>query len=163
MGLIQFSDLAELCEELPACHTTCHEVRRQREVADVVRVAVLKTTAGLDKRLGIRLVGIGVHVRAFDAEGHILACYVPAAMVRMMGDTCLDDPGGTKGTYEAAWQKARALGNRVREHLAGRGLTVRPGIIDIGEARPLAGGWREDPHRPDAGNTPLSAEGGVPS
>jgi len=149
MGLIQFSDLAELCQELPAGHT--------------VRVAGLGTTEGLDKRLGLRLAGIGVHVRAFAPDDHILACYVPAAMVQMMGDTCVDDPGGTKGTYEAAWQKARDLGDRVREYLAGRGLTVRPGVIDIGEARLLAGGWREDPRRPDAVNASLLAEGGAPS
>ena len=130
MGLIQFADLAHLVAELPAGH--------------VVRVETLETVEGVDKGTGVRRVGIGVHVRAFTPDGHILAGYIPTARLQLIGQTDLDDPGGTAGRYDAAWEEARTNAERVRAYLARRGLDVRRGTIDLGDARPLAGGWRED-------------------
>ena len=129
MGVIHFADLDELIEELVEGQT--------------VRVAVLDLTESISKDYGIRQAGIGVHVRAFDGDGHVLACYVQVVCLQMIGNTALSDPGGGK-PYSAAWEKAEGEAGRVRKYLAGRGFDVRPGVIEIGDARPLAGDWSGD-------------------
>jgi len=134
MGVIHFGDLEELVEELPEGH--------------VVRVAVLDVSEGVSREDGIRLAGIGVHVRAF-ASDHVLACYIPTARLQMIGRAVLSDPGGDKQAYAQAWERAEAEGARIREYLAGRGFDVRPGVIEIGDARPLAGNWNGDRRQGD--------------
>ena len=122
MGVIHFRDLDDLVAEL--------------EPGQVVRVDMLQITEGTFRpRLDVDIVGIGVHVRAFNADGHILSCYIPVARVQMMGHTPLD-----KG-YDEAWERAEGLAKRVVGYLADRGFDPRPGLIDLGDARPLAGGW----------------------
>jgi len=128
MGVIHFGDLGEMIGELLDGHT--------------VRVEVLDVTEGVSKDYGIRQAGIGVHVRAFADEPEIvLACYVPVARLQMMSGAVLSDPGGGKEAYSTAWEKAEAEADRMREYLTGLGFDVRPGVIEIGDVRPLAGGW----------------------
>ncbi len=125
MGVIHFGDLEDLVAEL--------------ETGQVVRVEVLDITEGSNRKYGIRLAGIGVHVRAFNGNGHILACYLPVKRLQMVGMRPVNDQ-----EYEGAWEKAETEADRVRNYLTGCGFDVRPGVIEIGDVCPPAGGWNGD-------------------
>ncbi len=118
---------------------------------DVVRVVVLDVTESVSRQVpGLRLTSIGVHVRAVNAAGHILACYLPVAEIQLYNGRREGDP--TWQQYDAAWERAEALKGRVVAYLqaaaAEQGFTVRTaGVIDLGEVRPLHGTWLSDPAR----------------
>ncbi len=67
--VIQFARLEEfITEELP----------------NTIRVTALDITESTSSQIpGLRLAGIGVHVRTINAEGHVLACYLPVASVQI--------------------------------------------------------------------------------
>jgi hypothetical protein len=129
--VIQFGNLEDLVAELPAAH--------------VVRVVALDVTEGAYQQVAeLRLAGIGVHVRAVNSQGHILACYLPVARMQVFGRRPRpDDPGAEK--YSQAWDEAEALKARVCAYLDERGFAVRGGVIHLGEAQLMHGHWPSDP------------------
>jgi hypothetical protein len=116
---------------------------------DVVRVVVLDVTESVSAQVpSLRLTSIGVHVRAVNAAGHILACYLPVAEIQLYNGRREGDP--TWQQYDAAWERAEGLKERVVAYLqtaaAEQGFTVRTaGVIDLGGVRPLHGTWLSDP------------------
>jgi hypothetical protein len=131
--IIQFPDLDEFVSELPADH--------------IVRVVALDVTEGTyDKVAELRIAGIGVHVRAINKDGHIMACYLPVARMQIFGRRPRKgDPD--EEAYNQAWDKAAALEARVRAFLAAGGFSVRSGVIHLGEVNLLPGCWSSDPGR----------------
>ena len=115
----------------------------------IVRVVALDITESASSQIpGLRLAGIGVHVRTINDAGHILACYLPVARMQLYNGRREGDP--TWQQYNAAWEKAEALKERVIDYLqnvaAEKGFTVRAvGVIDMGEVRPLRATWQSDP------------------
>ncbi len=124
MGIIHFADLDEMLAELSD--------------GQIVRVSVLDVTEGTAEKYGIRLASIGVHVRAFNDDGHVLSCYIPVKRLQVIGRV---PPAAQRGEYDSAWNDAENEAARVRAYLTQRGFEVRPGVIDLGDARPMAGGW----------------------
>ncbi len=118
---------------------------------DVVRVVALDATESVSRQVpGLRLTSVGVHVRAVNSAGHILACYLPVAETQLYNGRREGDP--TWQQYDDAWQRAKALKERVVAYLqtaaAEQGFTVRTaGVIDLGGVRPLHGAWLSDPAR----------------
>lgn len=135
---IQFSRLEEfVAEELP----------------NTVRVTALDVTESASSQIpGLRLAGIGVHMRTINAEGHILACYLPVASVEIYEAVPRgSDP--TRQEYEAAWKEAEALKERVMVYLSEKGCAVSgAGVIHLGGVRALQASWHSDPE--------LKAKGG---
>lgn len=134
--VLQFGKLEELVQE---------EIHH----GNVVRVVALDITESVSSQIpDLRMAGIGVHVRAIDNAGQILACYLPVASIQMFNGRREGDP--TWQAYDEAWDKAEALKERVIAYLeqvaAEKGFAVRAaGVIDIGETRPLRATWRSDP------------------
>ncbi|MBN1890644.1 MAG: hypothetical protein JW850_21800 [Thermoflexales bacterium] len=143
--VIHFTDLDDLVQEL-------HE----NTAGIIARVVVMDMTETSSSH-GIRLAGIGVHVRAIDDTGCVLSCYIP---VRFMQLVCTpqtaEDPNYAE--YNAAWDKAEALADQVRDYLTKRNLCVRPGVIDLGEVRPLRGSWCNAPQSERNATTDHQAE-----
>lgn len=116
---------------------------------NVVRVVALDITESVSSQiLGLRMAGIGVHVRAINNAGQILACYLPVATIQLFNGRREGDPTWQK--YDAAWEKAEALKERVIAYLqevaTEKGFTVSgAGVIDMGEIRPLRATWQSDP------------------
>ena len=132
-------------------------VQEKLREGNLVRVVVLDITESVSSQIpGLRMAGIGVHVRAINDDGHVLACYLPVASIQLFNGRREGDP--TWQAYDAAWEKAEALKERVIAYLqdiaAEKGFTVRAaGVIDIGQVRPLRATWKSDPARragPDA-------------
>lgn len=131
--VIQFARLEEfVAEELPS----------------TVRVAALDITESTSSQIpGLRLAGIGVHVRTINAEGHILACYLPVAGVQIY-EAVPRDSDPTRQAYDAAWEKAEALKERVMAYLQESGCTVSgAGVIHLDDVRPLRAAWPSDPEQ----------------
>jgi hypothetical protein len=134
--VIQFAKLEEFVQE-------------QLNRGAIVRVVVLDITESASSQIpGLRLAGVGVHVRAVNGEGQILACYLPVAHIQLYNGRREGDP--TWQEYDEAWDKAEALKGRVLAFLevlaAEKGFTVRAaGVIDMGETRPLRATWLSDP------------------
>ena len=114
-----------------------------------MRVVILETSESLSTKIpGWRLVHIGVHVRSINEFGHILACHLLIAKLEMFNGRRENDPAWQQ--YDAAWEKATALKDRVVTYLQNaaveKGVTVvTSGVIDIGEIRPLRATWKTDP------------------
>jgi len=124
-GVIHFVKLDDLVAELEAGHT--------------VRVAELDVTESTFKGVDVRVAGIGVHVRAFDEAGRILSWYWPLVRLQVVGSMY---PGHAQfEEYNAGWKKAELAGEAVRAFLESCELDVRPGIIGLGDVRPLRGEW----------------------
>jgi hypothetical protein len=134
--IIQFARLEEFVEE-------------DLGAGNVVRVVALEITESVSSQIpGLRTVGIGVHVRAINDEGHILACYLPFGRMQLYNGRREGDP--TWQEYDAAWEKAERLKERVLAFLqtisAEKGFKVRTaGIIDLGQTRALRATWKTDP------------------
>lgn len=115
----------------------------------LVRVVALDITESVSGQIpGLRTAGIGVHVRAINDAGHILACYLPVAHIQLYNGRREGDP--TWQEYDAAWDKAEALKERVIAYLeqgaSEKSYTVcAAGVIDIGEIQPLRATWKADP------------------
>lgn len=115
----------------------------------IIRVVALDTTVSASSQIpGLRLAGIGVHVRAINEAGHVLACYLPIAQMQLYNGRRDGDPIWQK--YDAAWEEAEALKKRVVAYLesivADKEITIRTaGVIDMGEVRPLRATWKPDP------------------
>jgi hypothetical protein len=151
-NVIQLARLEELAEE------ELHE-------GNLVRVVVLDVTESASSEIpGLRMAGVGVHVRAINDDGHVLACYLPVATIQLFNGRREGDP--TWQAYDEAWEKAEALKERVLVYLqavaADKGFSVRAaGVIDIGQMQPLRATWKSDPARragPDA-TSPTSRVG----
>ena len=133
--MIQFGRLEELVAELGSGNT--------------VRVVALDITESVSAQIpGLRTAGIGVHVRAINDAGQILACYLPVASIQLFNGRREGDPTWQK--YDEAWDKAEALKERVITYLeqvaAEKGFAIRAaGVIDIGETRPLRATWQSGP------------------
>ncbi|MFQ5401718.1 MAG: hypothetical protein ACE5E7_19230 [Anaerolineae bacterium] len=118
---------------------------------NIVRVVALGLTESVSAQIpGLRMASIGVHVRAMNDAGQILACYLPVARIQLYNGRREGDP--TWQTYDEAWDKAEALKERVITYLeqvaAEKGFAVRAaGVIDIGEIWPLRATWQSDPAR----------------
>ena len=116
---------------------------------NVGRVVALDITESVSSQIpGLRMAGIGVHVRAINDTGQILACYLPVASVQLFNGRREGDP--TWQAYGEAWDKAEALKERVITYLeqvaAEKGFAIRAvGVIDMGETRPLRATWKPDP------------------
>jgi hypothetical protein len=125
---------------------------------NIVRVTILDITQSQSSQIpGLRVAGIGVHVRAINNEGHILACYLPVAKLQMYNGRRDGDPAWQ--VYDEAWEKAEALKERVIAYLdaiaADKGFSVRPaGVIDLGETMPIRAIWPSDPLRQQTRETP---------
>jgi hypothetical protein len=136
--IIQFARLEEFIEE-------------DLHAGNMVRVVVLEITESVSSQIpGLRNVGIGVHVRVINDDGHILACYLPTGRLQLYNGRREGDP--TWQEYDAVWEKAEALKERVIAYLqtisAEKGFTVSvAGIIDLGQTRPLRATWKSDPGR----------------
>jgi hypothetical protein len=136
--VIQLARLEELFQE------ELHE-------GNLVRVVVLDVTESASSQIpGLRMAGVGVHVRAINDAGHILACYLPVASIQLFNGRREGDP--TWQACDEAWEQAEVLKERVIVYLqaiaAEKGFTVRAaGIIDIGQTRPLRATWKSDPAR----------------
>jgi hypothetical protein len=134
--IIQFGRLEELARE-------------DLGEGNLVRVVVLDVTESVSGQIpGLRMAGVGVHVRAINDAGQILACYLPVAHIQLYNGRRDGDPSWQK--HDEAWEKAEALQERVIAYLeqvtAEKGFTVRAaGVIDLGETRPLRAAWRSDP------------------
>lgn len=131
--VIQFARLEELVAEEPP---------------NVVRVTTLDVTESTSSRIpGLRLAGIGVHVRTITAEGHILACYLPVAVVEIY-EAAPRDADPARQAYDEAWAQAGALRERVMAYLAENGCAVTgAGIIHLGGVQPIQATWLSDPHQ----------------
>ncbi|MGH2536194.1 MAG: hypothetical protein ACRDHL_02245 [Candidatus Promineifilaceae bacterium] len=133
--VIQLAQLEEVVQE------DLHE-------GNIVRVVVLDITESVSSQVpALRMAGLGVHVRAINDAGHILACYLPVARIQLYNGRRDGDP--TWKAYDEAWEKAEALKVRVLDYLQGiaaeEGFTVRAaGLIDMGETRPLPATWKAD-------------------
>ncbi len=129
--VIQFARLEELvAEELP----------------NTVRVTALDVTESTSSQIpGLRLASIGVHVRTINAEGHILACNLPVASVEIYEAVPRgSDPA--RQEYEAAWEQAEGLKERVMTYLIEKGFTVSgAGVIHLDGVRPMRATWLSDP------------------
>lgn len=124
-GVIHFVKLGDLIAELQPGH--------------IVRVAELDITESTYKGVDVRMAGIGVHVRTFDEAGRILSWYWPLARLQVVGSIY---PGHAQyEEYQAVWNTVEKAGEAIRAFLASCGLDVRPGIIDLGDVRPLRGEW----------------------
>jgi hypothetical protein len=91
---------------------------------------------------------VGVHIRTINADGHVLACYLPLAAIQLFNGRRQTTPTWQK--YDEAWEKAEALRERVMTYLQKvaieQGFIVsNAGVIDIGEARPLRATRHTDP------------------
>ena len=134
--VIQLARLEELAQE------ELHE-------GNLVRVVVLDVTESASSDIpGLRTAGVGVHVRAINDAGHILACYLPVASIQLFNGRREGDP--TWQAYDEAWEQAEALKERVVTYLqdiaAEKGFSVRDtGVIDMGETRPLRAAWKCNP------------------
>lgn len=131
--VIQFSRLEEFVAE---------------EMPNTVRVTALDVTESTSSQIpGLRLAGIGVHVRTINAAGHILACYLPVASVQIY-EAVPRDSDPTRQEYEVAWEQAEALKERAMAYLAETGCTVSgAGVIHLDGVRPLRATWQSDPER----------------
>ncbi len=132
-------------------------VREDLGIGNLVRVVVLDITESVSGQIpGLRTAGIGVHVRAINDAGHILACYLPVAHIQLYNGRREGDP--TWQEYDEAWDRADALKERVITYLeqgaSEKGFTVcAAGVIDasaglstsMGETRPLRATWQSDP------------------
>lgn len=130
---IQFARLEEfITEELP----------------NTVRVTSLDITESTSSQIpGLRLAGIGVHVRTINGEGHILACYLPVASAQIY-EAVPRDSDPTRKEYDVAWEQAEALKERVMAYLQEKGFAVSgAGVIHMGDVRPLRGTWSSDAGR----------------
>ena len=116
------------------------------ELHNTVRVTALDITESTSSQIpGLRLAGIGVHVRTINAEGHVLACYLPVAGVQIY-EAVPRDSDPTRKEYDVAWEKAEALKERVMAYLHESGCTVSgAGVIHMGDVRSLHGSWPTDP------------------
>jgi hypothetical protein len=132
-------------------------VQEELHEGNLVRVVVLDVTESVSSQIpALRTAGVGVHVRAINDDGHIIACHLPVASIQLFNGRRAGDP--TWQAYDEAWEKAEALKERVVAYLqdiaAEKGFTVRAaGVIDIGQVRPLCATWKSDPARragPDA-------------
>jgi hypothetical protein len=136
--IIQFAKLEEFVEE-------------DLHAGNVARVVVLEITESVSSQIpALRNVGIGVHVRAINDEGHVLACYLPVGRLQLYNGRREGDP--TWQEYDAVREKAEALKERVVGYLqavsADKGFTVSgTGVIDMGQTRPLGATWKSDPSR----------------
>jgi hypothetical protein len=116
---------------------------------NVVRVVALVITESVSSQIpGLRMAGIGVHVRAINDGGQILACYLPVARIQLYNGRHEGDPVWRE--YDKAWDKAEALKERVitclEQVAAEKGFAIRAaGVIDMGETRPLRATWQSDP------------------
>ena len=134
--VIQFSRLEQFVQE-------------ELGPGNLVRVVVLDITESVTSQVpGLRTAAIGVHVRAINDAGHILACCLTVARLQLYNGRRAGDP--TWEEYDQAWEKAEALKERVMVYLqeaaAGKGFTVRAaGIIELGQTRPLSATWHADP------------------
>jgi hypothetical protein len=135
-NVIQLARLEELVEE------ELHE-------GNLVRVVVLDITESASAEIpGLRTASVGVHVRAINDVGHVLACYLPVASIQLFNGRREGDP--TWQAYDEAWEIAEALKQRVLTYLrdigATKGFGVRAsGVIDLGATRPLHATWKSDP------------------
>lgn len=130
---IQFTDLNELAAELSAGH--------------IVRVNALDITeATLEGLAELRVAGIGVHVRAVNPDGHLLACYLPVHRMQVFGRRPRPNDHEA-AAYNLAWEKAEQLRQRACEWLSSQGFAVRGGVIHLGDMRPMPGRWASDPGR----------------
>jgi hypothetical protein len=133
---LQFGKLEEFVQEV---------LRR----GSVVRVVALDITESVSSQIpSLRTAGIGVHVRAINDDGQILACYLPVARIQLYNGRNEADPVWRE--YDKAWDKAEALKERVIAYLeqvaAEKGFAIRAaGVIDMGETRPLRATWQSDP------------------
>lgn len=124
-------------------------VQEELHEGNLVRVVVLDVTESASSEApGLRTAGVGVHVRAINDDGHILACYLPVASIQLFNGRRAGDP--TWQAYDQAWEKAEALKERAVAYLqdaaAEKGFAVRAaGVIDMGETRPLRATWKSDP------------------
>ncbi|MCP4426857.1 MAG: hypothetical protein GY803_20405 [Chloroflexi bacterium] len=115
----------------------------------IVRVVALNITEGRSAAIPeLRMVTIGVHARAINADGHLLACYLPITRIQLYNGRRESDPAWQK--YDAAWEKAKALKERVVVYLnslaADKGFIVRTaGVIDLGDVSLLSAVWSSDP------------------
>jgi hypothetical protein len=122
-------------------------VQEELHEGNLVRIVVLDITESVSSQIpALRTAGVGVHVRAINDDGHILACYLPVASIQLFNGRRAGDP--TWQAYDEAWEKAEALKERVVAYLqdvaAEKGFTVRAaGVIDLGEARPLRATWND--------------------
>ena len=134
--VIQFGQLEQFVAE-PSCR------------GSIVRVVALDVTESVSSQIpGLRTASVGVHVRAINDDGHILACYLPVVSVQLFNGRRQGDP--TWQQYDEAWEKAEALKERVIAYLeqvaAEKGFAVRAaGVTHIGETRPLRATWKSDP------------------
>jgi hypothetical protein len=118
---------------------------------NLVRVVVLDVTESVSGQIpGLRLAGVGVHARAINDTGQILACYLPVAHIQLYNGRRDGDP--VWRAYDEAWQEARVLQERVVAYLeqmaVEKGFTVcTAGVIDLGETRPLRATWGSDTFR----------------
>jgi hypothetical protein len=115
------------------------------ELANIVRVTTLDITESTSSQIpGLRLAGIGVHVRTINAEGHILACTLPVASVQLY-EAVPRDADPTRQDYDDAWEQAETLKERVTAYLAENGCTVTgAGIIHLGSVQPIHATWLSD-------------------
>lgn len=122
MGLVQFMNLDEMVAELTP--------------GQVVRVESLEIMRGVSKQ-GISVAELGVHVRAFNDDGHVLSCCLPIRQTQMI----CGKPLGAEEEHRQAWDEAMALAVHVRLYLGNELFNVRSGVIDIGEAKLLTAYW----------------------
>lgn len=133
MIVIQFARLEDLVAEEPP---------------NTIRVTALDVTESTSSQIpGLRLAGISVHVHTISDEGYILACYLPVASVQVY-EAVPRDSDPTRQEYDAAWEQAEALKERVLVYLKEKGRIVSDaGVIHMGDVRPLRGTWASDPGR----------------
>lgn len=130
--VIQFSRLEELAAE---------------ELPNTVRVTALDVTESTSSQIpGLRLAGIGVHVRTINRESHILACTLPIACVEIY-EAVPRNADPSQQDYDEAWEQAEALKERVMAYLAENGCSVTgAGIIHLGGVPLIQATWHSDPH-----------------
>lgn len=78
-----------------------------------------------------------IHIRSISGAS-ILCCMIPVGSIQTLhGEPFGHDPDAP-GELERRAKRARAA---IQEYLKQVGLDVRPGLIDIGDAKPVSGRW----------------------
>jgi hypothetical protein len=134
---VQFAQLEELVAEL--------------KPGNIVRVIILDISKCVSRQMpDLRQVSVGVPIRTINADGHVLACYLPWATIQLFNGRRQDDPNWQK--YDEVWEKAEVLKERVMVYLqkvaVEREFTVsNAGVIDMGDTRPLRATWQSDSYK----------------
>lgn len=124
MHVIHFADLEDMVPELI--------------LEEKIRLTKIKSIEGQTQQ-GVMIEVIGIHVRQIQ-DDRVFSWMYPIARYRTNRGEPLEESDETAMTE--GWVKAEEIAKLIVNRLLDKDMyKVRPGIVDIGEASPLAGYW----------------------